>query len=305
MTTAFGIAPDSDGNGVDPLTHRKVLQAHWVNTGVITGLAVSGRSDLKYNVGAGVAVCSRGSADGYTEAYWQGGQTVAVSAGDPSNPRIDRVWIKAGDLTQGDSNNQVTVGVTQGTPAASPVAPSAPAGCVRLMDMRVPAGATSTQSAVKNGSVDYAIPYGASLGLLAQNVNTADASGDWNVRKWYVENKVSFYVPTDRLVELVYSCTFSNEPADKWISWAVAAFQLDGKDIAHSGTEWQASNGVWEDHEVHCVVSVSAGTHTAAVRNGLASHASADARPYFRYKDNNGIGYKGRILRVWDRGVAR
>lgn len=303
MTTALGIAPDSDGKGVDPLTHRQTIKAHWVNTGVITGLGVSGRSDLRYNVGAGVAVCSRGSADGYTEAYFQGGQTSAVSAGDPSNPRIDRVWVKANDPTQGDSDNQVVVGVTQGTASASPVAPSLPAGCVRLMDMRVPAGATSTQSAVKNGSVDYAIPYGASLGLLAENINTTDGYGDATVRKWYIENKVSFYVPTDRLVEMVYSCTFSNDGGD-WISWGVGAFQLDGKDIAHSGTEWQASRGVWEDHEVHCIVSVSAGTHTAAVRNGLASHAG-NGRPYFHYKDNNGIGYKGRMLRVWDRGVAR
>lgn len=116
MATALGVQPDSSGNGVTPLTHRKIIDALWTSTGIVTGLDVTGRNDLKYDVAAGVAICSRGDADGKTEAYWPGGQTTAVAAGDSTWPRIDRVWIKAHDMSQGDSDNQVVVGVTQGTP---------------------------------------------------------------------------------------------------------------------------------------------------------------------------------------------
>lgn len=304
-TTALGIMQDpSSGVGVDPITHRRIIKAKWANKGVITGLTVSGRTDLRYNVSAGCAVVSRSDSDGFAEAYWEGGTTDAVASGNASNPRIDLVWIKANDSQQGDADNRVHVGVTQGTPSASPNAPSAPAGCLPLMEMRVPAGASSTQSASRNTSVLYAIPYGATLGLLGSNVNTADAEGDSTIRKWFYENQVQFTVPTDRLVELVYSATFTNYSSD-WISWGVAAFQLDGVDIPHSGTEWQASHGVWEDHQVSCIVEVTAGTHTVRVRNGMFSSASSGGHPYFRYSAQQGAEYKGRSLYVWDRGVSK
>lgn len=118
-TTALGIAPDSSGAGVTPLTHRQIIRAHWANTGIVSGLDVSGRGDLTYSVGAGMAVCSRGDADGYTEAYWAGGQTPAVSA-TGSQPRIDCIWIRANDPTQGDADNHVVIGVTQGNASATP-----------------------------------------------------------------------------------------------------------------------------------------------------------------------------------------
>ena len=298
-TTALGIMQDSAGNGVDPHTHRKIIQARWSNPGVITGLSVTGGSGLTYSVSAGCAVVTRGESDGYAEAYFEGGSTPAVSAGDPSNPRVDLVWIKANDIQQGDDDNRVHVGVTSGTPAASPVAPSAPAGCLPIASMLVPAGATSTASAQMDSERDYAIPYGATLGLLGENVDTRDMIGDSVAGAWHYENAVEFTVPTARLVELIYSCTFSNTPSNSgdFLSWGVAAFQIDGEDVPHSGTEWQATNNVWEDHEVSCLVEVSAGTHVARVRNGK-----------FSGSPSNGGGLdaerKGRTLRVWDRGVV-
>ena len=135
MTVALGIAPDSSGTGVDPLTHRKLIMGHWNNVGIISNsrskadempLNVTGRSDLRYDVAAGAAVCSRGRADGYTEAYWAGGQSPAIPTPDPNNGRCDYVWIRANDPTQGGSSNQVEIGVTAGTPAANPGYPKWP-----------------------------------------------------------------------------------------------------------------------------------------------------------------------------------
>lgn len=205
-TTALGIAPDESGSGVTPLTHRQILKAHWANTGVITGLAVSGRSDLTYAVAAGVAVCSRGSADGYTEAYWAGGTTPAVAAG-AANPRIDCIWIRADDPTQGDADNHVTVGVTQGTPSATPVAPTVPAGCLKIMERLMPANATSTGASTANGTTSYAIPYGASTGRIGYAKVTSDYTltedKDKNGKMVYHEMvRCDFSVPTKRLVRI-------------------------------------------------------------------------------------------------------
>lgn len=309
-TTGLGIMQTADGTGTDPITFRRITKAKWENTGIITGLSVSGRTNLSYAVSAGCAVVSRSDSDGYVEAYWEGGNTPAVSAGDPSNPRIDAIWIKANDKQQGDDDNLVEVGVAQGTPAASPVTPAVPTGALIISKMRVPASATSTNSAQQEDYGDQAIPYGASLGLLGENINTADQIGDSTPRKWFYENPIQFTVPTDRLIELVYSCTFTNVHQSTgleagFVVWGVGAFQLDGKDIPHSGTEWLATNGAWEDHQVSCIVEVSKGTHTVRVRNGVMNHEDPDGAPYFRYSESNGVSYKGRTLRAWDRGVAR
>lgn len=307
-TTAFGIMQDSEGNGTSPRALRKCIQARWGNTGIVTGLKVTGRSDLRYNVAAGVAVVSRSDSDGFSEAYWDGGQTPEVQAGNSANPRIDLVWIKANDLQQGDDDNLVHVGVTSGTASGTPVAPQCPAGCTPLALMLVPAGASSTSGASLSSDGDLAIPYGATLGLLGENVDTRDMVGDNVAGAWYYENAVEFTVPTDRLVELIYSCTFSNTPSNTgdFLSWGVAAFQIDGEDVPHSGTEWQATNNIWEDHEVSCLVEVSAGTHVARVRNGKFAGSPSNSAPYFHYTTGGGLDAerKGRTLRVWDRGVV-
>lgn len=201
MTTALGVAPDSAGKGVDPLTHRQIIKAHWASTGIVCGLGVSGRTDLRYNVAAGVSVCSRGAADGYTEAYWSGGQTPAVAAGDPSNPRVDTVWIKACDISQGDSDNQVTIGVAQGTPSANPAAPTLPAGCVRLANMCMKAGATSTQNATLATGAATAIPFAVSGGKLASSRVTAQYTVQED-KAWHEQVRISFALPTKRNVRL-------------------------------------------------------------------------------------------------------
>jgi len=159
MSTALGIAPDASGEGTDPLTLRRIISARWARPGVVTGLTCSGRTDLRYQVAAGVAVCRRSATDGCTEAYWQGGTTSAVLAGDPSNPRVDVVYVIAHDPTQGDPDNKVSVGVAQGTPSTSPAKPAVPAGAVAVAVMRMPAGATSTSSAQPVASYVEAVPY--------------------------------------------------------------------------------------------------------------------------------------------------
>lgn len=307
MATALGISPDADNNGVTPSVHRQIIAAQWHNTGVIDGLAVSGRSDLSYAVSQGVAVCSRGTADGKTIAYWPGGTTGAVQAGDPSNPRIDVVWVAAHNAVEyKDTDNSVVVGVTQGTPAANPVAPNAPAGATVIRRMRMPANATTTSSATAVDTVNYAIPYGASLGLLAYDdqskINQVMNDGGKHVP--HLLNRRSITLPTDRLVELDWSGCVSDgkvNVATDWIS-LMHWFKVDGKDIPYAAVELHVSR-TWEQFHHNHIMTLAAGTHTIESwyewRNGnweVSWHCGGSA--------NEHGGYPGSILAVWDRGVA-
>lgn len=305
MTTALGVQPDSNGNGVTPEVHRQIIAAQWHNAGIIDGLGVTGRGDLRYNVVAGVAVCSKGTADGKTLAYWPGGQTSAVSAGDASNPRIDLVWITAHNPKVGDADNSVVVGVTQGTPAANPVAPRLPAGCTLLRSMRVPANATATSSATPVDSINYAIPYGASLGLLAYDDQSKinQVMNDGGKRVPHLLNRRTITLPTDRLVELDWSgCVSDGETGGAgWIS-LMHWFKVDGKDIPYAAVELHVQF-TWEQFQHRHVMTLAAGTHTIESwyewRNGNWGVS-------WHYGDDGGQhgGYPGSILAVWDRGVA-
>lgn len=312
-TTALGIMQTSDGAGVDPLTHRRIIKARWSNPGIIGGLAVTGGSGLTYNVSAGNAVLSRSSSDGYTEAYWEGGATPAVSTGDPSNPRIDTVWLKAYDAQQGDPDNRVHVGVTQGTPSSSPVAPSAPSGCLAIARMRVPAGATSTASAQQTSERSYAIPYGATLGLLASYRDTTNGVIDSVKQRRATRCAVQVTLPTDRLLDLRFVASVSSSGvygSDDYTNWYVS-FLVDGSEVAYSGGEMLLSNLTCETRERTLTVEVSKGTHTIAVSTAWVSGTNAPNVRAGTYSQQGGsaAGFQGTFpglkLEVWDRGVSQ
>ena len=306
MATALGVQPDSNGNGVTPEVHRQIIAAQWHNTGVVDGLTVSGRSDLTYNVAAGVAVCSKGTADGMTLAYWPGGQTAAVSAGDASNPRIDLVWINAHNPKMGDSDNSVTVGVTQGTPAANPVAPALPAGCTLLRSMRVPANATATSSATAIDTITYAIPYGASMGLLAYDdqsrINQVINDGGNTVP--HLLNRRTISLPTDRLVELDWSgCGTDGNTSDLGNYTSIMHwFKVDGTDVPLAAAELHLMRTWAQFHHNH-IMTLTAGAHTI---ESWYEWRGGNWEISWHYGDdgNQHGGYPGSILAVWDRGVA-
>jgi hypothetical protein len=78
--------------------------------------------------------------------------SVAVTAADPTNPRIDIVVVSPPDNGSGNRVNSgefknATFEVIAGTPAATPVAPSAPDGKILLAKVTVGAGATTITDA--------------------------------------------------------------------------------------------------------------------------------------------------------------
>lgn len=210
MSVAFGVR-QSNGVGTSDTDIRRMLKYKWANTGVVGGLAVKGTSRLAYHVAEGMAICSKGDGDGYTEAYFPGGDTPEVKANEGGNPRIDVVWITAHDASQGDSDNLVTLGVTQGTPSASPVEPDIPTYAVRLGAFRMGAGAATTSGATATSGVDYAIMSGASLGILMDKTNSENGRTFSSSVEWKNVVSGTINLPTDRLLSIGITLTTGNE----------------------------------------------------------------------------------------------
>ncbi|MCH4181361.1 MAG: hypothetical protein LKF44_08230 [Atopobiaceae bacterium] len=295
-TTGYPVAQLANGTGCTAPTLRQVTKARWENTGVVCGLAVTGRTTLAYAVTAGVAVCSKGDSDGYTECYFAGGSTPAVAAANSTNPRIDSVWITSHDATQGDADNAVTLGVTQGTAAATPTAPTIPTYATLLAQMVMPAGATTTANATQAASVGYAIPYGASLGVLHSHLNTYDGTAD-SSSTWYTEDSGTLSLPTDRLLEFRYSRCMSAASE----SSILVELYLDGSPFVQ---DEMVANNHWETHVFDFIKEVPAGTHTFAVKN---KHQSGDAIWYhYAAGSERGTSHaSGMTFDVIDKGVVR
>ena len=230
MSTAFGVAPDSSGQGCDAMTHRRVIASQWENTGIVTGLEVSGRQDLRYGVSPGAAVCSMGDADGMSIAWWDGAGSPytenQVSAGDSAYPRIDAVYMIA---HTGQPDNLVHVKAAQGEPSASPVAPRVEAGGQVLAYMMLPAGATSTAAAARWGDVAYAVPYGAGLGSLGYAESRTTGGPDWQSKEQPQLSLTTRYVPTDRRVDVVWTYRASTSSG---VGSFIANLYVDGQRVS-------------------------------------------------------------------------
>jgi hypothetical protein len=296
---AFGVRQTANGIGTTDTDIRHMLAQKWLNKGVVGGLNVSGGSTMAYNVSAGMAICSRGVSDGFTEAYWSGGATPTVEANSSPNPRIDVVWITAHDMSQGDADNLVKIGVTKGTAAARPSAPTIPTYATEVAQMLLPGGATTTKNATVNASISFAIPYGASLGMLGDTIDTRDQIGDSVVNKYYVEMHTNLrYLPTDRLVELRFQVCAS--ASDQNYSDWYQSFVVDGEEVANSGGEFHFTNG-WSTQERSHIMQLEKGNHIVAVRTGLRGGSA----PRFHYSGDKYTSFYGRRLQVFDRGVVR
>lgn len=312
MTTALGIRPDAKSQGVSPQVHRHIISAQWASDGIIQGLTVTGGTGLTYTVSAGTALIQPDGQKGEAVlAYWPGGATPAVAAGNAGLSRYDVIWLRAHDLDKGDADNQVVLGITQGTPAADPDVPldQVPSDVVRLAAMLVPAGMTQTKSCSTDGAERYAMPYGASKGLIARNVRNYEGPANMgDGGKDYYEQDTVFYLPTDRLVELRYTaaacaCRHDNpkkptEDATQMACWYVG-FQVDGKDAQGGGGQFQVSRA-WQQVHLNALVSLQAGWHTVRTRNHRVTWGE---NVYFICHSDGKENYPGRTLEVWDRGV--
>lgn len=284
-TTAFPVRQAEDGTGCTDVTMRRILGALYPDKGVVSGLKVFGTTGLAYKVDEGVAVCSKDTDDGNTLAYFEGG-TVAASANASSNPRIDVVWLESHDLTQGDADNLVALGVTEGTPAATPVEPDAPTYATKLAVMFVPAQASTTSSATRQGDVDQAVPYGASLGLVGELVVTYNANWDLDnpTNKEVGIGSTTFSLPTRRLVQFNVTVTMGangGTMADGDGS-VYSVLYLDGAKLERREIRLRATgNAVSQFYQY--TAEVPAGPHTLQWK--CAKNAASSLRFYYQKGD--------------------
>lgn len=121
-----------------------------IRTGVLGGptpwVMVNPRSTMAVGVTAFSAVVSRSAAYGAVVVTNDGETDVTLTAAPSSNSRIDVIWVRQRDTTQGDANSDAELGVTAGTAAGSPTKPSIPAGALELGTVLVPAGVTGTNA---------------------------------------------------------------------------------------------------------------------------------------------------------------
>ena len=291
MSVAFGVQ-NQGSVGTTAADLRKIIQYKWAAPGIVGGLKVTGRSNLAYNVAEGMAITSRGASDGCAEAFWPGGQTAAVSANTGSSPRLDAIWITSHDATQGDSDNLVAVGVTQGTPAATPAPPAIPTTATLLALMLVPAGATKTSSASAYALGASAIPYGSSLGVLVDQTDTANRAV--LPASEYVYAQGTFTLPTRRQVDIkqtyTWRCTAGADGS------AYTSIYVDGAQV--SACEVRAEPSLATSQYLETSVVLEAGTHTVQgkIRRGV------NGDKVERFWSSN--GWAGQHMQVVDAGAV-
>ncbi|RSX46124.1 hypothetical protein [Bifidobacterium castoris] len=301
-TTALGVSAvrkDAGGwQGVDSLTHRKIIESHWASTGIVCGLGVSASDALQYPVAAGVAVTSRSGTDGAMEAYYAGGVAPAVEANQAANPRIDCIWLQAHNQKNlQDVDNLVVIGVTQGTPAASPTKPTPPAGVTVLSYMQVPANSTSLRNATRVGEIDYAVPYGVAQGLIASAQLKQDTTLNSTQQEWC---RVQVNLPTDRYLECVITICASAAGANgagdlSKYSEVGGQVYIDGNPLGDFFN--YCFRGAWEPYQFRTNVWCGRGVHTVSVKCRVGYGMNANVH-------YNG-SWSGIKLDVIDQGVKQ
>ena len=293
---ALGVR-NSGADGTTPLALRLALAALFPQAGILSGLSVKGSSSLAYSVAAGVAVCTRGAGDGSTLATVAAGSTPAVAANGTGYPRIDAVWVAAHDMDQGDPDNHVTLGVTQGTAAASPARPSVPTYATVLAYMRLPAGATTTAQATVEARGDVAAASGGTLGLLGEAALNADrdisTGGTWDD---FYTVAVTATVPSKHLVRVDYRATLSAPGGYTGWTRVRPYLTVDGAEVKGSRRKWPVWTGPELTHSSSCVAELSAGTHTVEL------HLAYDGGDWGLSIVDGGTG--GAALSVWDEGAV-
>ena len=160
MTATHGEGVYGNGVGVTtPLEHKLAQVTEFVKTttpnlirpGVLyngDASLVVGKSNMSYDVKAATFVSTRGASAGVVKWANDGVFNAVTTAAPGSNSRIDIVfaWPREYSLDGVDSNPVISV--TQGTAAASPVAPSLAGfpGAIELARIIVPAGVVATNS---------------------------------------------------------------------------------------------------------------------------------------------------------------
>lgn len=109
----------------------------------------NGTPNMSVNVAAGKAIIAgtENALQGSYHVWNDATKNLVIAASDPTNPRIDLIVAKVEDASYSGVTNAWSLAVVTGTPAASPVAPTAPANSITLAQVSVLAAASSITTA--------------------------------------------------------------------------------------------------------------------------------------------------------------
>ena len=203
--TALFVARDASNNGTTPVGARLALGGLLagngaspldVRAGVLVdsgGAIVSGTANMSYDVRAFRAVSRVSTANGPTIGANDASVNVVTTAAPGSNSRIDTIWARQHLVTgDGDVDSDVIyqIGVTQGTVAASPAAPTIPVGAVALYHATVTAGVAATSGLVFTRAHAWTVANGGVIPVTSSTERTAITP---------YEGLAIWYTPTDEL----------------------------------------------------------------------------------------------------------
>lgn len=288
MATGFGIPNDDKGNGTTPDDIQAITAAEYPEAGIISGCEVTGTSTMAWKVSAGAAVVHLAAARAVRVPV--PAQTITTAPAPPTGTRSEYIYVKQNTVAT-DGNINATVGVGA----------SVPANAVMLSQRNITAGMRATASAPEAGNPVYSRPVGGSLGVLHRHYHEDDQVRD---RGSFKRGAGTFYVPTDRNIDIRISSTVANGRPGQWES-ATTADQgvvrydvyLDDQLIFCREREF---NNIFDTRDVSRVWTVKPGLHKI---HYVVSHIWGFQ--YWRVRGGTERRYAGDQLAVIDMGVAK
>ena len=285
MGYPYGLAPREDGTGTSPADLQRILGSRWANPGVIAGCRVTGRTDMTWQIGAGAVVVMTGAGlavEVPVESIW-----VAALPAPATGTRRDYIYV---------TGNSDQASLDAGNVRVSSVEPST--GTV-IATVRVPAGATTTAQMGVESAVRYALPVGASLGVLAK---WDDPAGDQTTvpdngyqTMWSTTLPI---LPTDRLIEVEVTQCVSLQGDRRAQGGMWHRIMLDGVLQAGIGLDLSFS---WSPKYARVPLEISGQVpHTISYLRSRDWHEPSSARPAFFVTNTVRSG-----VRVWDRGAVQ
>lgn len=293
MSTGFGVPGDQNGNSTTPDDIQVITGAEYVSSGILAGCQVSTTSatnPMGYKVADGAVIITLST--GRKIKVPVAGQTIPTTAAPATGSRTESVYVKQ-NFPGTDGNNAVVVGVGA----------SVPANAVEIDKYTVPAGATSSSQFTRVSNTKYALPVGGTLGALAGFVDKDNSQHEGEV---LTRGAVSFYVPTDRFVEVsMKSCVSTSVAAANGTTptdsgSVLYTFYVDGKPVHY----WERGySTLWEAKHNEFGYTLNAGAHTmhyTVERRFMPAGGSGK----WRVRYEQGGMYPGDVFTITDRGVG-
>lgn len=257
MTTGFGIDAVKDAAGVVTGTTaediRKIFGSLYTPGLISGGLVSRSASALTYTVGQGVAaypIVWDPNAHNRQTVLGPIPATTLPTTAPASGTRID--YIYAQQLTPATDSNAANIVVRVGT--------SVPSRGVMLDAYIVSANQTNTNAAVRTGNITYSIPYGATLGPLA-NVKLG-ANGGFTTRTTIGTG--SFFLPTDRLLHVFVNTSLSASGAVRFsdTTYCEAGFEVFIDGILRWSWTSNGLHQAWSENGWRELYTAAQGNHT-------------------------------------------